>query len=187
MQCDGLESAVFGHPSHRDMHQFVIVPARAKLASERNRDGRAHLAQDRLHQRKIAQQAGAAVALHHFVDGAAEIDVDDVKAEFLAIGRGACHDLGIGSEELRGDGMLRRVERQVTLGLGDFAGFGRVDNPVRTGKLGHQKAAAALIPDQPAENCVRDSSHGSESTVAGEMETGPIWSVAGNCCILCCI
>ena len=71
------------------------------------------VAQKSLHQRQIAQQAGAAVALHHFVHRAAEIDVDDVEAQILADARGIRHHLRIGAEQLRGDGMLLGIESQV--------------------------------------------------------------------------
>ena len=96
-----------------DRHQFLIVPAGAELHGERNRDGGADFAQHPLHQRQIAQQAGAAVALHHLVHRAAEVDIEDVEAQVLADARGVGHHGRIGAEELRGDGVLFGVEIQI--------------------------------------------------------------------------
>ena len=113
MQRDGLQSAIFGELSHFHGHQLLIVPAGAELHGERNRDGRPHLAQDLFHQRQIAQQSRTAVALHHFVDRAAEVDVDDIESKILAsLGR-VGHHLGIGAKQLRRDGMLLRLEVQI--------------------------------------------------------------------------
>ena len=84
MQRDGLQAAIFRQPRHLHGDQFAIVPAGAVFQSERNVDGGAHLAQEPFDQRQIAEQTGAAVALHYFIHGAAEIDVEDVEAEVLA-------------------------------------------------------------------------------------------------------
>ena len=53
---------------------------------------------------------GAAVAPDYFLHRAAEVDIDVIEAEVLAVARGIGHHLGIGAEELRGDGMLFGIE-----------------------------------------------------------------------------
>ena len=68
------------------------------------------VAQKLFHQRQVAKQPGAAIALHYFIDRAAEVDVQDVEPEVLAYPRGVRHHSRIGSEQLRGNGMLVRLE-----------------------------------------------------------------------------
>ena len=71
---------------------------------------RADRFQDAFDQRKIAEQAGAAIAGHDLFDRAAEIDIDDIETQILAIARGIRHYLRIGAEKLGGNGMLIRIE-----------------------------------------------------------------------------
>ena len=73
--------------------------------------------QQTLHQRQIAQQAGAAVALDHLIHGAAEVDIEDIEAQVLADARGIGHHGRVGAEELRGDRMLFGIECQILQGL----------------------------------------------------------------------
>ncbi len=104
----------------------LIVPAGAELHGERDGDGGAYIAQQRSDQRQVAQQAGAAVALDDFVDGAAEVEIEDVEAEILADAGGVGHDGWVGAEELGGDGMLVGLEVQVALqGLVGLPGLER--------------------------------------------------------------
>jgi hypothetical protein len=110
MQRHGCHSAIFGQARQADRHEFPVVPAGAELDGERNGDGRAHLAQQQFDQRQVAQQAGAAVAPHDFVHGAAEIDIHHVEAQILADARGIGHDRGVGAEQLRADGALHGIE-----------------------------------------------------------------------------
>ena len=137
-------------------------------------DGRAHFAQQSLHQRQVAQQAGAAVALDHFIDRAAEVDIENVEAEILADARGVGHDGGVGAEELRGDGMLVRVEAQIFgQRLGGFAGAQGGADAVRAGELGHDQPAAARLR-MKRRNTVSVTPAMGASTVAGAIRTGPI-------------
>ena len=110
MQRDRLQSAIFGQLRHFHRDQFLVIPAGAKLHGERDRDGRAHLAQNLLHQRQIAQQSRAAVAFHDLIHRAAEIDVDNIEPEILASLGGVGHHLRVGAEQLRGNRMLFRLE-----------------------------------------------------------------------------
>ena len=113
MQREGSHAAIFGQARQADRDELLVVPAGAELDGERNGNGRAHLAQQPLHQGQVAQQAGAAVAFHHFVHRAAEVDIHHVEAQVLADARGIGHDGGIGPEQLRGDGALHGIEGQV--------------------------------------------------------------------------
>ena len=118
------------------------------------------VAQDTLDQRKIAQQAGAAVAGHHFFHRASEVDVDDVEAHVLAIARGVGHHVRVGAEQLRGNGMLIRVEIEIAEGAGGLGGARGGDDAVGAGELRHDESAAALGADQAAEHGVGDAGHG---------------------------
>ena len=123
MQGDGVEAAILGELGHGDGDQVVIAPAGAVLHGERDGDGGADFAQHAFHQRQIAQQAGAAVALDDFVDRAAEVEIEDVEAQVLADARGFGQDGGVGAEELGGDGVLVGVEAEIALqGLIGLAG-----------------------------------------------------------------
>ena len=55
--------------------------------------------------RQIAQQAGAA-ALDNFFHRAAEVDIHLVEAKIFGESGGGSHHVGIGSKNLRRDGML---------------------------------------------------------------------------------
>ena len=141
------------------MTSSSIVPAGAILHREGNGDGLAHLAQQPLHQRQVAQQPGAAVALHHLIDRTAEVDVEDVEAQVLAHAGGIGHDCRIGAEQLRGDRMLLRIEGQVLQGAGGFLAAAGGADAMRAGELGHDQAAAAQSADEAAEDGVGDAGH----------------------------
>src|SRR5581483_146069 len=70
---DTLQSAVLGHAREVEEDQFLVVPSGAELYREGDAHGCAHALEDAANQRQIAQQAGAAVALHYFLGGAAEV------------------------------------------------------------------------------------------------------------------
>src|SRR5579884_1995848 len=99
MQGHGVESALLGDAGELDAHDFAVIPAQAKLDREWNPDGSAHLAKDAGNQRKIAQQAGAAVALHDFFGGAAEVEVDAIEAEVFDHAGGVSEHAGIAAEK----------------------------------------------------------------------------------------
>src|SRR5277367_3445763 len=102
---DSFDAYAFGEFRDLDGHDGVFVPASAKLDRERNADGGAHGAEDLLQQREVAEQAGA-TAFHDLLGGAAEVDVHGVVAEVFDHFGGVGHDLGIGAEELRSDGVF---------------------------------------------------------------------------------
>ena len=91
--------------------------------------------------RQVAQQPRAAVAAHHALGGAAEVQVHGVEPGVLDDARGFGQRLGIGPEELRADGVLVVVERQVAAALG----FAHAREAVGGGELGHQQPAAGLL------------------------------------------
>ena len=69
------------------------------------------------------RQSRAAVALHNFVDRAAEVDIHDIEAEVLARFRRVGHYLRIGAEKLRGNGVLFRFKIQIAEGARRLPGF----------------------------------------------------------------
>ena len=103
---------------------------------------------------QVAEEAGAAVALHYFFCGTAEVEIDQVEAEIFDEARGVGQDAGIAAEELGGDGMLVFVEVQVASANALIA-----EDAVGGGELGHDQAASAEIFDEAAEDGVGDSGH----------------------------
>ena len=90
---------------------------------------------------QVAQQAGAAVAGDDALGGAAEVEVDDVEAGVLADAGGLGEGLGVGAEELCGDGVLVVVVGEVALALG----LAHAGEAVGRGELGHDEAAAGVL------------------------------------------
>ncbi len=95
----------------------------------------------RLDLRQVLEQAGAAVAGDDALGGAAEVEVDDVEAGVLDDAGGVGEGLGVGAEELRGDGVLVVVVGEVALALG----LAHAGEAVGRGELGHDEAAAGLL------------------------------------------
>ena len=155
---DGGESAFFGHLRELDVDDFLVVPSGAKLDGEGNLHGGADGLEDVADERQIAQQAGASVAGDDLAGGAAEVEIDEVEAHILDDLRGFRERGRIAAEELRRDGMLVAVEREVALGLLVLV----ADDAVGRGELGHHESAAAEIADEAAEDGVGDSGHGCE-------------------------
>ena len=89
------------------------------------------------------------------------------KPEILANARGVGHDVRIGAEQLRRDGMLFRLEGQIARQrsvrlLGSCRRPEARAHPVRARKFGHNKTASAEIADEAPENGVGDAGHGGE-------------------------
>ena len=120
---------------------MLVVPAHAELDGEGNRDRGADGFEDALDLRQVAEQAGAAVAGDDALGRAAEVEVDDVEAGVLDDAGGVGEGLGIGAEELRGDGVLVVVVGEVALALG----LAHAGEAVGGGELGHDEAAAGLL------------------------------------------
>ena len=97
--------------------------------------------EDALDLREVAQQAGAAVAGDDALGGAAEVEVDEVEACVLDDAGGVGEGLGVGAEELRGDGVLVVVVGEVALALG----LAHAGEAVGGGELRHDEAAAGLL------------------------------------------
>ena len=168
MEGHGLQSTVFGEAGHLRGDDLALVPTGAAFHGKRDGDGLADGSQEALHQGQIAQQTGPAVALDHLVDGAAEVDIDDVEPEVLANARGIRHDVGIGAEELRGDGAFLAFEFQVAQCAGGLARAERSADAVGAGELRHEQAAPAQIADEAPEYGVRDACHGGQHGGGGD-------------------
>jgi len=160
MERDGLQAAIFCEARHLKRHQLEVVPSGAELHGERNGNRLADFAQQAFHQRQIAQQTGAAIAFHYLVDGAAEVDVENVKAKIFANACGIGHDGGVGAEKLRRDRMLLRLEGQVFQSASGLARVARGADAMRARELGHDQPAATQVADEAAENRVGDAGHG---------------------------
>ena len=113
----------------------------AELDGEGNRDRLADGAEDLADAGQVPQQARAAVAADDSLGGAAEVQVNGVKAGVLDDAGGVGQGLRVGAEELRSNGMLVVVERQVAAALG----FAHARQAVGRGELRHQEAAPGLV------------------------------------------
>ena len=165
---DGFDACCLGQLGDVDGDDGVFVPAGAELDGERDFYSGADRLEDFAEQREVAEEAGAA-ALHDFFGGAAEVDVDGVVAEVLDHSGGVGHDLRVGAEELRGDGVLVFLEIKVAESFVGAAGdaFG-------AGELGHQQAAVAEAADDTAEERVGDAGHGGEDRAGADGEVAEL-------------
>ena len=73
-----------------------------------------HRADHRLDQIEIAEAAGAAVATYDLLHRAAEVDVDEIRAEYVRDKRGSfAHRHRVRTEDLNSDRMLLWQEAQL--------------------------------------------------------------------------
>ena len=68
---------------------------------------------DRARARRLLEAVRARAGLRHLADGAAEVDVDDVRARILDHARGLGHHAGLGAEDLNRQRMLVGGDPQV--------------------------------------------------------------------------
>jgi hypothetical protein len=140
MQRDGVQAAVLGDLRQLHADDVGVVPAEPELHGEGNRDGLADPLEDDLDERQVAQQTGAAVAVHDALGRAAEVQVDDIEARILADACAVGERLGVRAEDLRGDRVLVLVVGQVALALG----LAHAREAVGGGELRHDEAAAGV-------------------------------------------
>ena len=138
--------------------------------------------QNLLDQRQIAQQARAAVARHHFLHRAAEVDIDDVEAHDPGNTRAASAiTCGIGAEQLRRDRMLVGIEIQVA-----EASASVCVAPHRCATTPCELVNSVMISPQPPWLRIRRRKTVSvtpamgASTVAGAIRIGPIGKLVGK-------
>lgn len=182
----GVEAAVFGHLREVDADDVLVVPAHAELYGERDGDRAADGLEDALDLREIAQEAGATVAGDDALGGAAEVEVYEVEACVLNDAGRVGEGIGVGAEELGGDGVLVVVVGEVALALG----LAHAGETVGGGELRHDEAAAGLLIglrgldvgaggfscelagvfDEAAEDGVGDASHGCEDGGGGDFD-----------------
>ena len=93
-----------------------------------------------LNARQVAQQARAAVRADHSLGRAAQIQIHQVEAGLFDNPRRLGQRLGIGSEELRADGVFVVVEGQIALALA----LPHPGQAISRGEFGHQQPAAGL-------------------------------------------
>ena len=172
----GSESAIFGHAREFDADDFFVVPSGAEFHGEGNLHGGADRFENLADCRKVAQQAGAAVALHDFLGGTSEVQVDEVEAESLDHFGGFGHHLGIAAEKLGRDRVLVFVEVEIALGLLIFL----AQNSVGRGELGHDETASAEVADEAAEDGVGDAGHGREDSGWGDCDRADLQGGGNN-------
>src|ERR1700691_6236046 len=102
---------------------------------------------------QITQQPRAA-ALHYFFYGAAQVDVHLIETQIFGERSGGSHHWRIGTENLRGDGMLVGVKVQIMQRARGIAGqaFG-------AGEFRHDQAARTERPNHAAKYCVGNAGH----------------------------
>jgi hypothetical protein len=136
----------------------LIVPAASGLYGNRQMGGAHHGPDDLPYQVHVSQAAGAAVTLHHLLDRAAEVDVDELGLVVLGDqGSGLCHGIRISPVDLDADGALDRLE------LGTLQrGPDPAPNGLRAEKLGEHEVG----PHSPADLAERRlgyTRHGGEN------------------------
>ena len=103
---DGLQPAVLGDTRHLHRNDGLVIPAGAELAGKGDFHRRSYGAQNVFDQGQVSEQSRSAIAFDDFLDRAAEVEVDRVKAEILDDAGGVGENLRIGSKKLCGDRML---------------------------------------------------------------------------------
>ena len=83
VQRNGVQAAVLRQLRQLDADNVLVVPSHADLHRKRDRHSGPDSLKDRLDQRQIAQQAGAAIAGHDPLRRAAEVQIDQVEARIL--------------------------------------------------------------------------------------------------------
>ena len=166
---EGGEADVLGHFGDLDVDEFIVVPTGAELHREGDGDRRFDGFEDVGDEGEVAEAAGAAVAADDLFDGAAEVDVDEIEAEILAVTGGVGHDFRVGAEELGGDGVFFGFKAEVAFfGLGGFVFAEASDDAVAGCKFRHDEAAAALGADEATEDGIGDPYHGGEHRGGGD-------------------
>ncbi len=159
MAASPQSSAIF---AKFDVDEFLVVPTRTKFAWSEEWRSRRERSKNLFDKRQIAQQAGTAIALHHFVDGTAEVDVHAIETAFFTDDCRFTKHVRVRTEQLTGDRMLFRLEIKIAeIAVGLFLNT-RADHAVRTGELGHQQPAPALIANEPPEDGIRYAGHGGQ-------------------------
>ena len=101
---EGLDSAVLQLFGQRDDDLVVVVPAEARLDGHGDTDCVDHGAGDFQHLGDIPQESCAGTFARHFLDGAAEVDVEVIGVRLLHDLRCGGHRLGIFAVDLYGHG-----------------------------------------------------------------------------------
>src|SRR5471032_1475930 len=89
MQRDCLHAGVLTAKSDRDGIAHLLVPAAANLAGDREMCGTRDGANDLLYEPEIPEAPRPAIAFHHFLDRAAEVDVDELGLKHIGHERGS--------------------------------------------------------------------------------------------------
>jgi len=135
----------------------MLVPAAADLHGQGNLDRRAHGADGLGALSGLPHQGGTRPCLRNLGHGAAHVQVDDVRALVRQNAGGLGQVLGLGAQDLHGDGLL----------LGQVGGdlhraLAVVDQGLGADLLARGQRAAELLADQ-AERGVGNARHGSET------------------------
>jgi len=158
MDGDGPDSGVLKEAGGGNGVDGGAVPADANFCRDREgRGGADDGAGDALEQGAIAQEGGAAVLADDFIDGAAEIEVEEVGLLPLDGHAGGLGEvIGVAAEELDAEGTLGFMEVEVLEGACVAAEDALGRNELSDDDIG------ALLLAEAAENGVRDPGHRGE-------------------------
>ena len=98
-------------PISRQVREPFARPRRI-LTESGTRDRVRDRLDDRARARRLLEQVRACAGLRHLADGAAEVDVDDVRAGVLDHAGGLGHHAGLGAEDLNRERMLVGRDRR---------------------------------------------------------------------------
>ena len=94
------DARVLGDARDRDGVAAVAVPARAHLERDRNAGRRDHRGEDARDESLVAHEGRTGCAVAHLLRRAAEVDVDDLRAELDIHARGVGHHAGVIARDL---------------------------------------------------------------------------------------
>ena len=157
MQREHARACVLAPPRDRDGITHLLAPSAADLARHRQVRAAGNAANDVPNEIEIAQAARAAVSPNDLLDGAAEVDVDELRTENVSDERGrVSHRRGIGAEDLDTDRTLIAAKAQLVDGRRVLA-----TNPFRREELGDDDVRAKSTAEA-SEGRFRHTSHGRE-------------------------
>ena len=141
----------------------VFVPAGADFGGDgEGGDGADDGGGDGSEENSVAEEGGAAVFADDFVDGAAEVEVDEVGLFPVDDGGGTAGQLvGVATEELHAEGVFLGGEVDILLGA-----FVAVQDALGGDELGGEDVGAAGFADA-AEDGVGHAGHGGEKEDRG--------------------
>ncbi len=175
VQGEGAGAGILHAARDADRIAQLLRPAAPRLGRDREVGRGNARPDDPLHLRHVAQAAGPAVPLHHLLDGATEVDVDEIRPVMRGDERrGLGHGVDVGAVDLDADRPLDFVELAAFQRPADAAA-----NGLGVEELG-QHHVGSHPPGDAAERRFRNPRHGGKKERHGRADGIGPGGHAGN-------